>query len=155
VQGFRDFQKTLALNMPLEALYQNLILDHYKHPRNYGKLSGAPIRVRHENPACGDQIELYLALDTERKIAEIKFEGYGCALSRASASMMTMAVRNQTSTQARELLAAFRALFAMPCTSNECLGDLNAFAGVSEFPARIACVLLPWNALAEHLNGSP
>ncbi|MEK7729544.1 MAG: Fe-S cluster assembly sulfur transfer protein SufU [candidate division KSB1 bacterium] len=138
--------------MPFEALYHNLILDHYKNPRNYGKLDGATVRMRHENPSCGDQIELHLALGTESKIVEIKFEGYGCALSRASASMMTVAVRNQTSTQARERIAAFRALFMTPRVNDESLGDLQAFAGVSEFPARIACALLPWNALTEYLN---
>lgn len=140
--------------MPLEALYQKLILDHFKNPRNYGTLDGAAVRMRHENPSCGDHIELYLAFDAESKIVEIKFEGYGCALSRASASMMTRAVQHQTSPQARELLAAFRALFETPRMQAESLGDLNAFAGVNEFPARIACALLPWNALAEHLKGS-
>lgn len=149
-----DIQKALALAMPLEALYQALILEHYKNPRNYGKLEGAAVRMRHENPACGDHLELYLALDAESKIVEIKFEGWGCALSRASASMMTVAMQNQTTTRAHEILASFRRLLEGRETKHEDLGDLPAFAGVSEFPARIACVLLPWNALTEHLNGS-
>ena len=139
--------------MPLEALYQDLILDHYKNPRNFGKLSGEAVRLRHENPSCGDHIELYLELNGLGKI-QIMFEGWGCALSLASASMMTVAVKDQTIAQTRERLDTFRALFASPPKQVAGLGDLNAFAGVSEFPARIACALLPWNALAEYLNGS-
>lgn len=140
--------------MPLERLYQNLILDHYKNPRNFGKLDGEAVRMRHENPSCGDHLELYLALDDKGKISEIKFESWGCALSRASASMMTLAVKEQSRADVHEIMNAFRALFASPHTRVGSLGELNAFAGVSEFPARIACALLPWNALAEHLNGS-
>lgn len=139
--------------MPLEALYQNLILDHYKHPRNCGKLDGEAVRMRHENPSCGDHLELYLKLNEFGKI-QIAFEGWGCALSLASASMMTMAVKEQSRTRALEIMNTFRALFLPPHAQVESLGDLNAFAGVSEFPARIACALLPWNALAEILNRS-
>ncbi len=140
--------------MPLEALYQNLILDHYKNPRNFGKLNSDAVRLRHENPSCGDHIELYVELSAARKVQEIKFESWGCALSLASASMMTVAVKDQTLAQTRELLTSFRALFVSPSKPITGLGELNAFAGVNEFPARIACVLLPWNALTEHLHGS-
>ncbi len=140
--------------MPLEALYQNLILDHYKNPRNFGKLDGEAVRMRHENPSCGDHLELYLTLDEEGKIAAIKFEGRGCALSRASASMMTQAVKGKTGAQVRAMITTFRTLFEPHHARPGDLGDLQAFAGVREFPARVPCALLPWNALAEHLNAS-
>ena len=140
--------------MPLEALYQNLILDHYRNPRNFGKLDGVAVRVRHENPACGDHIELYVELSPAGRIEEIKFESWGCALGRASASMMTVAVKDQTATRAQEIMAGFRALFETDPALSKDLGDLQALAGVREFPARIPCVLLPWNALAESLNRS-
>ncbi len=140
--------------MPLEALYQNLILDHYKHPRNFGKLSGEAVRMRHENPLCGDHIELYAARDGEGKISDLKFEGWGCALNLASASMMTEAVKGKPLAHAREVLRAFRELFEPDRARPNGLGDLQAFAGVREFPTRVQCALLPWNALAEYLNGS-
>lgn len=139
--------------MPLEALYQNLILDHYKNPRNYGKLEGEAVRMRHENPSCGDHIELYLKLDEFGNI-QTRFEGWGCALSLASASMMTAAINERSRTHAEEVLNAFRALFLAPQAHAESLGELKAFAGVREFPARMACALLPWGALAESLNRS-
>ena len=140
--------------MPLEALYQNLILEHCKNPRNFGTLEGASVRRRHEDPACGDHIELYVATSADGGIREIKFESWGCALSRASASMMTLSVQQQSRARALEIMAAFHTLFIPPHTRVESLGELNAFAGVSEFPARIACALLPWSALAESLSGS-
>lgn len=140
--------------MPLQALYQNIILEHYKNPRNFGKLHGTAVRRRHENPVCGDHIELYVVFDSQRRIQNLKFESWGCVLSRASASMMSVAVTNQTSTHAREMMQAFHAFFTSQEARPEPLGDLRAFAGVKEFPARIPCALLPWNALAEYLNGS-
>lgn len=140
--------------MPLEMLYQNVILDHYKNPRNYGTLSGAAVRMRHENPLCGDHIDLYLELHRGEIIRNIAFEGRGCALSRASASMMSVAVKDQSLVRVKEIMTVFRALLHDARTPMQDMGELQVFAGVSEYPTRLPCALLPWQALAEHLNGS-
>lgn len=140
--------------MPLPALYQSLIIEHYKNPRNFGKLNGVAVRVRHESPSCGDLITLYLEFEETGKIQRLAFEGWGCALSRASASMMTVAMQDQPRARAHEILAGFHAIFETDCATPNALGDLQAFVAVREFPTRIPCVLLPWNALAESLNRS-
>lgn len=133
--------------MPLDALYQKIILDHFKHPRNFGRLDDPSITARHENPSCGDQLDLQVAIDAQQRIPQIKFHGHGCAVSQASASMMTEWVQGKTVSEAREAIASFLNMFAGTGKVQIDLGDLQALAGVKEFPVRVKCATLAWKAL--------
>ncbi|MHB1223723.1 MAG: Fe-S cluster assembly sulfur transfer protein SufU [Gemmatimonadaceae bacterium] len=138
-----------------EALYQELILDHYRHPRNKGVLADADVTLAHHNPLCGDELVVYLALDGPR-VREARFTGQGCAISQAAASMLTTAVRGATVTEARALLARYASIFAADATAataaaDPALGDLRSLAGVSRLPARVKCALLPADAFAAAL----
>lgn len=136
----------------LTDLYQQILLDHYRKPRNFGALPGAPRSAEGFNPLCGDRVKIFVDLDGER-LRAVSFEGSGCAISTASASMMTEAVRGRTRQEAGELFAAFRAAVtgeaAVP--DAERLGKLVALAGVKEFPMRVKCATLAWHALAAAL----
>jgi nitrogen fixation NifU-like protein len=139
------------MSADLSELYQQVILDHNKRPRNRGKLPTAN-RVAHgDNPTCGDQCSVYLRLDGDR-IAEISFDGSGCAISQASASLMTIQVKGKT---AAEVDALYRNFHEIVTTGNapEEISDLGAFAGVRAFPARIKCATLGWHAALEALKG--
>ncbi|MGH7451497.1 MAG: Fe-S cluster assembly sulfur transfer protein SufU, partial [bacterium] len=94
--------------MSLDALYQEIILDHFKNPRNFGKLDGPATGVHHENPSCGDQLDLQVAIDDQQRISKIKFYGRGCAISQSSASMMTELVKGKTVAEAREVIESFK-----------------------------------------------
>jgi nitrogen fixation NifU-like protein len=135
---------------PLESLYQEIILSHYRRPRNHGAVEAADARVHMNNPTCGDEIELSLRMDGDR-IAAVGFEGQGCSISQASASMMTVLLQGRTLEEAEELAASFRDLVhgRANAASNRALGDLRALAGVSRYPVRVRCALLAWNALEE------
>lgn len=141
---------------PLNSLYQQLILEHYKHPRNKGALEDADVRAHLNNPTCGDEIWLMLKLDGER-IADAKFVGEGCSISQASVSMMTQLVIGRTRAEALELMGKFTALMhgEAEVAKDRALGDLRALAGVSKFPVRVKCALLGWNALEETLKPKP
>lgn len=132
----------------LSSLYQDLILDHNRAPRNYGELEDANRRVEGNNPLCGDQLVLWLRLDGDR-IADVAFQGSGCAISRASASLMTSAVKGKTKQEAERLFEQFRGLVtgSLPRTETGGLGKLEAFAGVAEYPVRVKCATLGWHAL--------
>jgi nitrogen fixation NifU-like protein len=126
----------------LTELYQQVILDHNKRPRNRGRLPTAT-RVAHgDNPTCGDQCSVYVRLDGDR-IAEISFDGAGCAISQASASLMTTQVKGKTAAEVKGLYDAFHHI----------VSDLGAFAGVHAFPARIKCATLGWHAVLNALTG--
>ncbi len=128
----------------LTELYQQVILDHNKRPRNRGKLPAAN-RVAHgDNPTCGDQCSVYLRLDGDR-IAEISFDGSGCAISQASASLMTTQVKGKTAPEVEALYQQFHHIVTTGETPEE-ISDLAAFAGVHTFPARIKCATLGWHA---------
>jgi nitrogen fixation NifU-like protein len=143
-----------------EALYQELILDHYRHPRNKGVLADADVTLAHHNPLCGDELVVYLALDGQT-VREARFTGQGCAISQAAASMLTTAVRGTTVAEARALLARYAAMFdadaatAASAADAPVLGELRALAGVSRLPARVKCALLPADALTGALDGAP
>ncbi|MHB8627688.1 MAG: Fe-S cluster assembly sulfur transfer protein SufU [Aggregatilineales bacterium] len=137
--------------MSLDALYQEVILDHYKNPYNYGTLPGAPL-VHQENPSCGDQIDLQLIVGADQHIQAIKFTGQGCAISRASASMMTQVVEGKTVEEARRLIAEFQQMLINDADVPDELGDLEALRGVRQFPVRIKCATLAWHALQILLN---
>ena len=141
----------------LSALYQELILDHYRRPRNKGTLETADELIAMRNPLCGDEIDLAVAWEGDR-IADLRFTGRGCSISQASASMMTQAVKGKTRAEAAALLERFSRLVHGDATAAEAtptqpaIGELRAMAGVSKFPARMRCALLAWGALNEALS---
>jgi nitrogen fixation NifU-like protein len=133
----------------LTDLYQDLILDHNRRPRNYGELPGADRQARGHNPLCGDRLTVFLKLDGDR-IDEIRFEGSGCAISRASASLMTEAVKGRSASEASGIFDRFKAMITAPVdqpAEDASLGKLLALGGVREFPIRIKCASLPWHTL--------
>jgi nitrogen fixation NifU-like protein len=134
----------------LSALYQELILDHYRRPRNKGTLEGATHAVSLNNPLCGDEIDLQLRVDGA-VIRDVRFIGRGCSISQASASMMTHLLKDKSITEAVALAERMSAMMQgdEAAARDKSLGDLRALAGVSKFPVRIKCALLPWNALTD------
>jgi len=137
----------------LGSLYQELILDHYKRPRNRGELEGANAEAHLNNPTCGDQIRLQLRVEAGR-IEDVKFLGDGCSISQSSASMMTQILKGKTVEEAEALAARFSEMMHgdAEAARDKALGDLRALAGVSKFPVRVRCALLGWNALTEALK---
>ena len=138
----------------LTDLYQEVILDHYRQPRNYGPVEGSWQSARGHNPLCGDHLAVYVKLDGER-IEDIRFEGSGCAISKASASMMTQAVKGKSPGEARKVFQEFRAMVTSePGTppDRETLGKLAVFCGVCEFPVRVKCATLAWHTLRSALE---
>ncbi len=139
------------MSADLTELYQQVILDHNKRPRNRGKLPTAT-RVAHgENPSCGDQCSVYLRLDGDR-IDEITFDGSGCAISQASASLMTTQLKGKTAAEAETLFKEFHHIVTTGQAPEE-ISDIGAFAGVHAFPARIKCATLGWHAALNALHG--
>ena len=137
----------------LRDLYQELIVDHYRHPHNFGQLAGANRRAEGFNPLCGDRLTLYLKL-VDGMIEDARFEGSGCAISTASASLMTDALKGKTEAQALALFASFHALVAGGGDSPPAvaLGKLEVLAGVREFPVRVKCATLAWHTLLAALH---
>lgn len=139
----------------LGALYQELILDHYKSPRNKGALEGATASAHLHNPTCGDEIFLQLIVEDGR-ITEVRFSGQGCSISQASVSMMTQRLKGKTLEEAHALTGRFTEMLHgdADAAKERALGDLRALAGVSKFPVRVRCAMLGWNALQEALKGA-
>jgi nitrogen fixation NifU-like protein len=137
----------------LTALYQDLILDHNRNPRNYRSMTDANRRVEGNNPLCGDRLIIWLRMDGDT-IQDAAFQGSGCAISRASASLMTTAVKGKTRSEAEALFERFHGLVtgSLAQSEAESLGKLAAFAGVSEFPVRVKCASLAWHALRAALD---
>jgi nitrogen fixation NifU-like protein len=131
----------------LRELYQELILDHSRTPRNFGALPDATRHAEGYNPLCGDHYHLHARMEGDR-LAALRFEGTGCAISKASASLLTQALAGKTAAEARTLFEVFHALVtgAAP-VDRERLGKLAVFAGVAEFPARVKCAALAWHTL--------
>jgi nitrogen fixation protein NifU and related proteins len=137
----------------LDELYRDLILDHYRHPRNRGALENPTARVEGYNPLCGDEVEVDLNLDSEGVIEDVAFKGRGCSISQASSSMMTAAVKGRSKQEALALLDAFKRMMTQPEEEPaEALGDLEAFQGVAKFPVRVKCATLAWHVLEEGLE---
>jgi nitrogen fixation NifU-like protein len=135
---------------PMSSLYQQLILDHYRHPRNKSELDGATVSVHMRNPVCGDEIRLQLKVE-DGVIADARFTGQGCSISQASVSMMTALLQGKTVDEALELAEKFTAMMhgdEAPA-KDRAMGDLRALQGVSKFPVRIKCALLGFDALQE------
>jgi nitrogen fixation NifU-like protein len=139
----------------LRELYQQVILDHYKKPRNFQKLEGANRHAEGHNPLCGDQITVYLHMDGD-VIREISFQGAGCAISQSAASLMTTTLKGKTKAEAEELFRKFHDM--VTGGANEAdpmeLGKLAVFCGVSEFPVRVKCASLPWHTMRAALEGT-
>jgi nitrogen fixation NifU-like protein len=138
----------------LSELYQQVILDHNKKPRNFRKLETANHSAEGFNPLCGDQLTVYLDLEGDA-VADISFEGSGCAISKAAASMMTQAVKGKSKEQAEELFKEFHSMVTGELDEDEeenGLGNLRIFAGVRDFPVRVKCATLPWHTMHAALN---
>ncbi len=149
----------------LEDLYREIILDHYRNPRNRGELPTPPAhRVEGFNPLCGDEIVVFLELDGDDRITDIRISGQGCSISQSSASMMSAAVKGRSIDEVDELTRAFKAMMSIHESSLEGgeavevemsdvkLGDLEALRGVVKFPVRIKCATLAWNTLAQGIT---
>ena len=138
----------------LHELYQEILLEHNNKPRNYRKLEDANRQADGYNPLCGDQITLYLKVEDD-VIADVAFQGVGCAISRASASMLTQAVKGETLAKAEEIFDGFHALITDPDADvdYDLLGDLEMLSGVSAFPTRIKCAVLAWHTLNAAIEG--
>ncbi len=141
----------------LNDLYQEVILDHNKRPRNFGELSGADSEAEGHNPLCGDRITVYVRLQGER-VTEIQFKGSGCAISTASASIMTETLKGRTLQEIDEIFRRFHDLVTgKPNSAADPaeLGKLAVFQGVSEYPMRVKCATLPWHTVLAALRNSP
>jgi nitrogen fixation NifU-like protein len=148
----------------LEDLYREIILDHYRTPRNRGELESPPaVESRGHNPLCGDEITLYLLVEGDGEgddavVSDVKISGQGCSISQSSASMMTQAVIGHTVGEARAMIRKFRSMMglevadAQPSDDDIDLGDLEALQGVVKFPVRIKCAVLGWSTLADALD---
>lgn len=139
--------------MALDELYQEIILEHYKKPRNLGLLVNADVKVEGKNPFCGDEVELALKIGHD-SVENATFEGSGCAISQASASLMTEKIKGKSLEQVRQLISDFRKMVKGEDTEvdEDDLEELLALQGVSEFPSRIKCALLAWNTLLQGLD---
>ena len=141
------------MSVELEELYQEVILDHSRRPRNFGELANAAVLVHGDNPACGDEIHLGVRFGPDGSLEDIKFSGHGCAISQASASMMTTKLKGKTRAEATELLRAFQDLVTGETTKqSQNLGDLRLMQGVQKFPQRVKCAMLAWRAFEQALQ---
>lgn len=134
----------------VDALYQEMILDHYRRPRNKAEVAEADETIVMKNPLCGDEITVQLRYDGD-SVAEIGFQGRGCSISQASASMMTQLVKGRTREEIESLRERFRDMVmgTENAEDDKSLGSLRALSGVSKFPARVKCALLAWDALSQ------
>jgi len=141
----------------LEDLYREIILDHYKNPRNRGELPEPAISVEGHNPLCGDEITLYFDV-ADDIVRDVKVSGQGCSISQSSASMMTQAVIGRPVAEVRAVIRRFKSMMAIeedglePSDTDISLGDLEALQGVVKFPVRIKCATLSWNTLIQALD---
>jgi nitrogen fixation protein NifU and related proteins len=136
----------------LRDLYQQVILDHNRNPRNFRELPNATRKVEGYNPLCGDHYTVFVEMDGDR-IKDIAFTGSGCAISKASASVMSATVKGKSMEEAEKLFAVFHGMVTGETPPADGLGRLAAFAGVMEFPARVKCASLPWHTLRTALSG--
>ena len=137
----------------LDDLYREIILDHYRKPRNRGKLEHADLHAEGLNPVCGDEIAIDVELDAEGRVGAIAFGGRGCSISQASASMLTENIKGMSFAEARTLIGEFRRMMteggAAPADDK---GDIESLQGVAKFPARVKCAMLSWNVLQQALE---
>ncbi len=139
----------------MRALYQEVILDHNRNPRNFGKLEGATCLAVGDNPLCGDSYTIYAVVGDDDTIEKVGFDGTGCAISKAAASMMSVRIKGKTIQEAEVMIEQFRHMLTGeldPKSDNE-LGHLTVFHGVSQLPQRVKCAVLPFHALHAALEG--
>ena len=147
--------------MDLKDLYQQLILDHGKNPRNLGKFENFNKDAKGHNPLCGDKVHVYLKLDENKKISDIKFEGEGCAISMASASIMTELMKNKEEPEVKELIDDFLKMIKdSPELSSKIITEdektkLMSLSGVKKYPMRVKCASLPWHTLVSAMTDKP
>jgi len=134
----------------LAELYQSVIVEHDRNPRNFRVLEAASHRAEGRNPLCGDEVAVELRVDDAGRIADIGFQGRGCAISRASASMMTTALKGKTVAEARELFDRFHSMLTAGAEQPD-IGKLEVFRGVAQYPMRVKCATLPWHAMKDAL----
>jgi nitrogen fixation NifU-like protein len=147
--------------MSLEDLYRQVILDHYRSPRNQGHIEGCDVHGEGQNPLCGDEISIDLAISDDT-LTDVAISGQGCSISQASASMMSEAIKGKTITQVEELIHLFKTMMDIeqgdagldPDRPGAVLGDLEALQGVRNFPVRIKCATLPWTTLEQALESN-
>ena len=136
----------------LEDLYREVILDHYRSPRNQGSLDKPTASSEGDNPLCGDEVKVDLEI-RDGRITDVRFQGHGCSISQASTSMMTEAVKGLSLEEVEALFDKFKAMmYSTDEVDAEALGDLEALQGVRKFPVRVKCATLPWNTLQEALE---
>ena len=141
--------------MSLDELYKEVILDHYKSPRNKRPLADATVSLKKNNPLCGDEITIHARVE-DGKVTEVSFEGQGCSISQASASMLTESVVGKTTDGANALVTEFRSMMEGKAEPDEEeFGDLMALHGVVKYPVRIKCAVLGWDTLQEALGQNP
>ena len=140
----------------LQELYQSIILDHNRRPKNYGELEGATFSAEGRNPLCGDEVKVAIKV-TDDAIEDVKFTAAGCAVSRASASIMTQAVKGKSRAEVEQIFSTFHELVTGTRKPDEketrALGEMAAFSGVSRFPIRVKCASMPWHTLQAALRG--
>ncbi len=136
----------------LQELYQQVILDHSRSPRNFLKLDGANRIAEGHNPLCGDRVTVYLRLENDI-IRDVSFQGEGCAISKASASMMTELLKGKSRAEAQKIFHKFHDMVTTGTPNLDELGKLGVFAGVNKFPARVKCAILAWHAISATLEG--
>lgn len=143
------------MSLDLRELYQEIILDHNKYPRNRGRLEDATDTADGHNPLCGDQVSIFL-VNEDGIVKDVAFEGQGCAISTASASLMTEAIKGKTVEEVERIFREFQQMVTETGepTNHESLGDLEVLAGVREHPVRIKCATLPWHTLNAALSGA-
>ena len=142
------------MSTELDELYQEVLLDHSKRPRNFGEIAEGAVHVHGDNPSCGDEIHLHVRFAPDGSVEDVKFTGQGCAISQASASMMTLKLKGRSRAEAVETMHAFHGLIAgEPGEPARALGDLRVLGGVRKFPQRVKCAMLAWRAFEQALAG--
>ena len=144
----------MPLSDELRDLYQQVILDHSRNPRNHGEIPPPCLHAHGDNPSCGDEIDVWLRVDEKGAIEDLKFTGQGCAISQASASMMTQKIKGKTKEQAAAMREDFRRIVMGDGSpqDEDALGELVLLEGVQKFPQRVKCAMLAWRALEQALD---
>ena len=141
------------MNSDFEELYQQVILDHSKRPRNFGTLEDPAVHVDGDNPSCGDEIHLHVRFGDEGQVEDLRFTGVGCAISQASASLMTLKLKGKSKKDALEMLTSFTdVVTAGEHEAPKMLGDLRLLGGVRKFPQRVKCAMLAWRAFEQAMQ---